>query len=210
MRLFSLNFGGFCQLKTLVFFSFILFSCADEKKELKPIKEFTESELKLIKEGDIVLKNGYGTLSKTIVKLLDEKVKISHCGFLFWQNDSLFVLHSIAKEYSDHDGVQKIPIHKFLNDTKPNSLYVVRLKEDANTKENVLNTAFTYYNNKVPFDYDFNNSDDCKLYCSEFVYQSIKNSNTSSKFDFKDFQGKKILLFNSFFNEIYFEQIVKR
>lgn len=198
--------------RNLIFVFFLVFlnGCVEKKTVLKPINSLEDYELDLIKNGDVILKNGYGNLSKTIVSLLDEKISISHCGILYLENDSVFVIHSIAKEYSDLDGVQKISLSSFLNDTKPNSLFVLRLKKDENVRKKVLEKAIEYKNNKTPFDYQFNSDDDTKIYCSELIYQSILKSTGMTVMIEKNIQSKKILTFNSLLDTANFEIIIKK
>jgi hypothetical protein len=188
-----------------------LSACGSENENTNaPIRSLSSEEFALIQNGDIILKNGYGTLSRAIVEILDEPISISHCGILYYQNDTLWVLHSIAKEYADEDGVQKIAFNLFLNDTKPNSLYIVRFKSNFDGRNAFLEQGLKYLNQKTSFDYDFNNEDDSKLYCSEFVFQSLLKTTNKKLMKERKIQGKTLLTFNSLLDSANFETIIKK
>lgn len=189
----------------------VFFSCeSNEKEHLAPVKSLSTEEYAKLKTGDIIAKCGYGTISNAIVKIMKEKVKISHCGFVQKSGDSLWVIHSVAKEASDADGVQSISIQKFLNDTKPGTLYVVRLKSDSATIAKVNEKAISYLQCRTPFDYDFDNNNTDKLYCSELVHQSIVAATGTEMLKKGVVQNKEIILFNSLLDSSRFETIIHK
>ena len=70
-------------------------SIADKYKDAKPKFDYS-----ILEEGDIILKRGIGQVSTLMIKYLDEKIPLSHCGIIIKEDTSHFVIHSIAKEYT--------------------------------------------------------------------------------------------------------------
>ena len=135
-------------------------------------------EMALLREGDILLRKGYGFVSNMIVKTLEEEIPVSHIGLLVKDpSDRQFkVIHSVSQTISDADGVQKQDIRSFVRDSQPNTLIVVRYR-DAELSEQgtqkISERAIHYLKEKVPFDYsfDFHNTD--KFFCTEFIGRVI-------------------------------------
>ena len=153
-----------------------LFSCDSEKKSQTDNSSLQRNKiLKSItskgQSGDVILKNGYGLVSKSIVKILNEEIPLSHCGILIKDtiNNNFYIVHSVARQVSDIDGVQKIELSKFLNDVKPQDLYLLRYKTDSVAK--IKAEALCLLNSKIPFDHKYNLYNDDELYCSEFIYK---------------------------------------
>jgi hypothetical protein len=165
----------------IVFFTIITFLVAcsgtDQKRDFFDYN-LTSEEMALLREGDILLRKGYGFVSSMIVKTLEEEIPVSHVGILVKDpNDRQFkVIHSVSQTISDADGVQKQDLQSFVRDSQPNTLIVVRYRDtelyDRGTQK-ISERAIHYLKEKVPFDYafDFDNTD--KFFCTEFIGRVI-------------------------------------
>lgn len=204
-----------------LFTLFALFSCtggdraerqtvAAKQDGIKAVQEDRgkkKYDFSALQSGDIILKHGRGWVSRRIVQILHEKEKISHCGLVIRQKDSLFIIHSVAREVSGSDGVQTISLKKFIRDTAPGSLRAVRLKAPADTRRKMAEEALKYLSRKTPFDYDYDYTSDDKIYCSELVYRVVLNASGEDCFRKKICNKCNMLMFNSLLDTAYFKPV---
>ncbi len=194
---------------------FVLLGCGNNDKAMPPeaggtaLSSFNDLDFSAIQSGDIILKRGKGSLSNMIVKKLAEKVPLSHCGILIRDKDSLYVIHSVAKELTGIDGVQRVDFDTFLKDCVKGCLYVVRYRGDRDKQEQVAEMARNYLSRQVPFDYEINYQDSAKVNCSELVYQALLRSSGKDLFKRIKIQDKYPIAFNSLLDTARFEIIYK-
>jgi hypothetical protein len=178
-----------------------LLSCSEQRTEITAQTDTEFWDLNALKDniedGDIILKMGYGTISKIIAKQLNEKHQISHCAIVYKKDSSMYIIHSVSGEISDKDGVQKASFSEFYNDIKPNSLFVLRHKSDKQIRSNISTFASHYLSKLIPFDNDFNHSDSSKLYCSELVNLALYNTYNKNYFKTKKIGVTSVYTFNS-------------
>jgi hypothetical protein len=127
----------------------------------------TCDEINLLRNGDIIMRQGRGAISLTISARLNEKYKLSHCGILNIENDSINVIHTLSLSVSNTNGMQQAKLSEFVDDTYKNSIIVVRLKNSDNNK--IADKAKYYLSQKIPFDDDFNFADTSKFFCNELI-----------------------------------------
>jgi len=197
-----------------IFIALVLFSCkkdtpVDNKEREAFEKKALESIIAKGKSGDIILKNGYGQISRTITKVLNEKIKISHCGILIVNEESneRYIIHSVAKQISDRDGIQTIDLERFIKDVKPGDLHMLRYKTD--TTEKIKDEAICLLEKEIPFDHKYDLKNDNELYCSELIYKIFLNTYFEEVFERKPFGYGEILLFNPILTNKNFDIIIK-
>ncbi|AXG74199.1 hypothetical protein DVK85_08085 [Flavobacterium arcticum] len=162
--------------------SYKLFFYFDHQSEVrgqtknKTVTRLNKDELKLIKEGDFILRKGFGFFSDYISKNLnDGDIDVTHAGIIIKQNDSLFVIHSLSSDVSDIDGVQKQPLSDFLLYSAPHKIIVTRIKStDTICGKNIAKRANYYLERKVPFDHHGDYDDEEKLYCTEMIWKILE------------------------------------
>lgn len=180
----------------LIFFS----SCIQENGSVNYQKNVfwnLEEFSKNVQDGDIILKMGYGPVSRIISKQLNEKQELSHCAIVYKKDSSEFIIHSVSREISENDGVQKASFDDFYKDIKPNSLFVLRHKSNQQERSKISNFGFIYLKKLTPFDDDFNNGDSSKLYCSELVSLALFNSYKKNYFKTKRIGVANVYTFSS-------------
>ena len=141
----------------------LLWSCMNT-----PIKECQISygdKLTEIQGGDIILRKGEGFISQMIAWTLADSVQWSHCGIVVCRNGSFHVIHSLPQELSEFDGVQICSLEKFVAESVPNSIVIVRSKNLQN--EIMEARAWYYLSHPKPFDWDFDVNDSTAFFCSE-------------------------------------------
>ncbi len=165
--------GLFGPFFCFILFYFVLFfaSCTQEKtfKFDNPVWKY-EDLSKEIQPGDIILKLGYGKISRSITKFLKEPIPFSHCAVV---SSKTTLIHTISGKLVVKDGVQEINLKEFLKDVVPGSLYLLRHKSDLNQRKRIAEYAQFQLNKNVPFDEEFIHTDSTKLYCSEIVANAL-------------------------------------
>jgi hypothetical protein len=175
----------------------VLISCSNPSEDINN-KRITPSEVDLngLESGDIILKRGFGKVSKMITQYLDEKIPISHCGIIICEIDSIYVVHSVAKGYAPKDGVQTILLIDFLKDCQADYFYVVRKKSAPESRKRFALKALEFSQQQIPFDHEANNQSKDEMSCTELIYwcqiESFGNSDLTSI----SFTDKQLFVFN--------------
>lgn len=152
----------------------------------------------ILQNGDIILKKGYGVVSELVTKTLDDGNPFSHAGIVYKKNDTTFIIHSISKEFSNIDGVQKTLLDTFLLDCKPHTIRIIRWKNMIALRERLANIALHYSSKNIPFDYQFDYKNPNKMYCNELLYHCLINVNDSDFFVKKVVNKTELLTFSCF------------
>ena len=82
----------------------------------------SSKDIYLLKDGDIILRHGYGFVSDMIVETLNDSTGISHCAILTKYKNHWIIVHSVSSTLSDVDGVQWQDLNTFINQSKKNQL----------------------------------------------------------------------------------------
>lgn len=168
----------------------------------------SSNEIRQIQNGDIILRKGYGTVSDLISKTLHEEYDVSHCAIIHKFNDSIEVIHAVSQSLSDFDGVQTQSLKRFINDSKPNSIILLRYNSDLHDQSKIADRAIFYLRKKIPFDHGFDIKDSSQFYCTELIWKVIKdtyNKDILCKTDSSD--EKSHFKFKCFWNSTNFKII---
>jgi len=180
-----------------------------EKKRVRVNYSLSKEEIAQLQDGDIILRHGYGFVSDMITKKLSDGTNVSHCAIFVKDDTSMNVIHSVSQSLSNFDGVQMQDLKRFINDSKKNSVVVVRYKTKENEDRSLIGKRARYYLNKrIPFDNSFDIKDSTKFFCAEFIWKVLKDSYNIDIFE--DKYGKdnsEFLKFDIFFNPKYFEVV---
>lgn len=132
---------------------------------------FTANEKKLLQEGDIIMRRGYGVVSSMISNMNDATYSLSHCAFIVKEPDGKFsIIHSIPRD--NFDGIQKQNLDRFTNESVPQTIVVIRHKEgDTLIGHQIALAAKVYLEQQIKFDHHFDLSDSSTFYCSELIYR---------------------------------------
>ena len=170
---------------------------ADRSKSSATI---TKNQLAELKEGDILLRKGYGWISDRIADLLDEKYRITHCGIILTEGyKELHILHSISNE--NVDGVLIEPLKKYIRESQQGSLIAVRPNYNEETKTKIIETVKRMHDKKIPFDLAFNCNDSSKMYCAELFANVFKEVlNRDVLFEKKSVFGLEVIRMSNFLN----------
>ncbi len=192
-------------LAILLFLQF--YQTNSHKEEQLNNYQLTKNEISLLKEGDIILRHGFGVISDMIVNIDKSPYAVSHCGIICRDSNQRWkVIHTVSNSLSDIDGIQAEPLSMFVKNSKPNSLVIVRYKNTHDsTSKQLTDQAFFYLRKKVPFDDRFDTKDTSELYCTEFIRQLFLDV---YKTDIYDTWQEDILGFQVFWEDKKFEIIL--
>jgi len=136
----------------------------------------TPEEVAMLRDGDIIIRKGFGFVSNKITDILNEPYNVSHCGIVCNTTapGGPSVIHSVSSTLSDIDGVQSCNIKKFVAESRENSIIVVRFKDTASHSTQLISTeAQRYLDAKLPFDNSFDLADSTEIYCTELVWKIL-------------------------------------
>jgi hypothetical protein len=182
------------------------------KKLVLSIYNLSENEYSRIQAGDIILRLGYGTVSESISKILNEEYKISHCGIIVPCDscrNNYKVIHSVSSSLSPIDGVQDDCLDIFIKNSQPNSILITRYKNlDSNDKNKLISWANYYLKQGIPFDHSFDVNDSSSFYCTELLLHIFSNANIYLPNKYLENKNMDRLKFKYFWDSDYFEIII--
>lgn len=136
----------------------------------------TPEEVAMLRDGDIIIRKGFGFVSNKITDILNEPYNVSHCGIVCNTTapGGPTVIHSVSSTLSDIDGVQSCNIKKFVAESRENSIIVVRFKDTASHPSRLIaSEAQRYLDAQLPFDNSFDLTDSSEIYCTELVWKIL-------------------------------------
>ncbi|MDD3320134.1 MAG: YiiX/YebB-like N1pC/P60 family cysteine hydrolase [Paludibacter sp.] len=185
------------KLLAFLILMFLLVGCHSPVKAPESLHYDTSK----LKSGDIILRKGFGLISEIVVIKLKDTLDISHCGIIHIDNTGkINVIHSLSKKVSDFDGVQTCTLKYFMEDSKTESVRILRFRNDSNSI--IIKKALYYLRHQTPFDEKFDEKDTTAFFCSEFPIHIIK-----SGFNIDISNGASIPKFSLFLNKDYFDEI---
>lgn len=157
----------------ILFYCLIPFWACSEK--VNP-KEQPIYDLSLAQNGDIIYRLGSGLFSDYFKDFSQRDKKFSHVGIIYKTalNDTLFVIHAEADDFSGIGFVKKESASVFLEDVRNWAIY--RLKTNEIICQKVSDYAFQFQEKKIPFDTAFDTQDSSAFYCTELVAHCINNA----------------------------------
>ncbi len=195
----------------LFLFFYAFWNYYDQKELLKEKENsyiFLLQEKERIKDGDIILRRGFGMVSDYIVNHFNEKYKVSHCGIIRKSSDSLYVIHSESSSYFTFEGVQKQNFDDYVAASHQNSVIIVRFNNcDTSHLYKVSQRGLYYLSTKVPFDYSFDMKDSTQMYCAEIIWHVFKDVFQTDIYKFEN-REVNYSQFSNFWDTTYFDVIL--
>lgn len=155
----------------LILLIFLVFSCKPTQQKTENIDNIDAEKLV---SSNLVLRLGNGFFSNYFKKYASSEKKFSHIGIISKENDSIFVYHSEASEFTGIGCVKRESLTSFLNGIETFDFYKLNFNETKNLE--IVDQVKQYYKLKIPFDIDFDSSNDKKLYCTELIATSINKA----------------------------------
>ncbi len=181
----------------------------------------SEKERMLLKNGDIILRKGFGMMSRMIAVGLNEQYRVSHCGILCKDSNCQSgwkVIHTVSASLSDFDGMQSEDLNIFLQNSAPCSIIISRfsmkswqsLAPDLITvyRNRIAEKAGIYLDRKIPFDHGFEIEDSSAFYCSELIWNILQSEFNVNIFQKASVERYEHLNFSYFWDAKYFRIII--
>ena len=157
-----------CQ-KIIWIFLLFLVSCSYDTKTPRVI--INQS----VENGDIVLRREDGFVSTMFSTVASTDGVFSHIGIAVVDSvGEISVLHCEMEETKEPSSVRIESIENFL--ALADTFAVYRLEYPLEVRDEVVNKALMRYARGARFDFDFDNTTDSLLYCTELVAKSINDA----------------------------------
>ena len=191
----------FASLVTSIFFYIII----PRGEPLPLIRLKTDGFSELLKDGDIICRLGDRVWSQYFRDVSITDRRFSHMGIIRINNDLITVIHSEGDLGLEINYVNEVALEEFIEFARAIGIYRVKNIDGSQ----ISNMAIEYLG--VPFDWQFDMSDDSKLYCTELLYVILKRLAPEIKLDtiFVTILGKDIIPLEAISNsqnfyEVYF------
>jgi hypothetical protein len=127
----------------------------------------------LLKDGDVIFRRGTSFISNMVL-MADEESPYSHTGIIKIIDSSYYVVHSVpAENLGEKDKTKIESLTDFLIRDRATAIAIYRLNlENDVIPRGAANIAAKFAKQNIPFDSDFNLTDDSRLYCTELVWKS--------------------------------------
>ena len=133
-----------------------------------------------VESGDLILRTGKDYTSELMKNISQKDKTFSHCGIASWENDTLFVYHALGGEFNPDQKLRRDPFMLFCNPYENRGFGIYRYKINKNQEKSMIAIARKFYQEGVKFDMQFDLATDDRMYCSEFVYKTIKKATHDS------------------------------
>ena len=166
-----------------------------ENKALKQVYEkvaFSKFPSIQLKDGDIILRRGYGVDSTISTNFSQGEKRYSHVGFISQTAKGIFVIHVVEDKEKSLNGLYVESLGEFLDKVSIWAIYRYNFLQKNSKK--MMNYIDDLKKINITFDIEFNLDDDEKMYCSEFIYKVINRTNEKELITAgKIFMGKKFV-----------------
>jgi hypothetical protein len=170
----------------LLFFMAACQSPSEEKRDtissaaLSEFQKQMDTARKLVKNGDIIFRNGTDEVSRAARSMNRLDTTFSHCGFVLVENDSVFVYHAIGGIYNPSQRLRRDPIDSFCIPPENDRFAIYRYDLQPSQKDSLVRLIRRHYEAGLKFDMYFNFLSDDEMYCSEFVFKCLNRSLSDS------------------------------
>ncbi len=127
-----------------------------------------------LRSGDIAFRRGMGAASRAVL-MANARGSFSHVGIVVNIDGEWQVIHEVPYESDseEEDHICSEPIEVFLGEMKAASGAIYRLEEvDSLQRTTICKYVMRQFDQKTPFDHDYDLADTTHLYCSEMVWRS--------------------------------------
>lgn len=160
----------------------LVFSCTIRDKSPEPpapvnayqpfYNQISEAEL-MVKEGDLVLRNGQEFSSQYIKNFSRTDKSYSHAGLVFFKNGYPYVYHIVPGEENPDEKLRADSLKAFCNPRKNFGFAVYRYAMDTAEVAKFRDAVYQWYAQGVSFDSTFNLKTDDRMYCSEMIKKGL-------------------------------------
>lgn len=155
---------------------------------------------RIVHSGDLVFRMGRGFISHSMQKFSLRDPRYSHAGIISVENGIIYVYHCIGGEDNPQSELRKDKLESFCSPELAHSFGIYRLPITASVAKKMVTKADSLFHQKILFDEDFDLNSDNKMYCTEFVYKTIKSLVTEKiTLSSSEVSGKKYIACDDLF-----------
>jgi uncharacterized protein YycO len=153
------------------------------------------------RNGDIIFQRGIN-IASTFVVSVDSRSVYSHVGIIYKSHNHIFVIHILPESNESKDGLVRMELlGDFLSPERTSGFALYRLsKNNGKIPSKAADFAISFFKQRIHYDYDMNNKNHEKLYCTELVWWAYRMASVDlidGKFEgveFPFYKGKYILI----------------
>jgi hypothetical protein len=155
---------------------------SNEQIGLDKTEHLLDSSIHLLRQGDLVLRQGKDLTSYMIRRTNIIDKNYSHCGLVQIENGYPFVYHFIEGKRRNKHGLLRDSAATFFSTEYNNSGAAMHYDLSPQQIAKQTGLIHQYYHTQLSFDPDFDLKTDDKLYCAEFVYKVMNAVANDSPF----------------------------
>ena len=143
---------------------------------LSGYKQQIEEARILLKDGDLLVRNGNDLTSQFIKNFSKKDKNYSHSGLVFFKGDKPLVYHILASGGSAASELFADSLEAFCDPRHNSAFALYRYDLNAAELEKLRAAVFNWYDKGVKFDSMFNLKTDDRMYCSEMIKKGLEQS----------------------------------
>lgn len=170
---------------------------------LPPVPEFFTQNLR---HGDLLFREGKTLASEMARKASTRDRRFSHVGIVFKEEKEFFVIHAIHDEHKGFHGVVRESLAGFLADGNAFGAYRMNLEKSA--VHEIAQRAKTLFEQKTPYDHNYDLTESEKLYCTEFIFHLFQGAALESLVGRTEFLGKEVIAIDDIYEDRDFFEMI--
>ncbi len=136
-------------------------------------KARADSCMRMVKDGDLVLRSGSDALSALFKKVNTKDKSYSHAGIVFIENGYPFVYNSIGSADNPRALLRRDSLAAYVGPAANLGYAIYRYRLRPAQVNKLHDVVIRYFKEKRSFDPHFDLATDSALYCTEFVYKAV-------------------------------------
>lgn len=163
----------------------------------------TDTLFEVVKDGDIICRLGDRFWSQLFKDISIEDKRFSHMGIIRVSDSLITVIHSEGDTGHGRDFVNEVLLEDFIKIARTIGVYRINGIDGKLISDLVIDYI------GIPFDWQFDISDESKLYCTELLYVVLKCIKPTLELNttFIKELGKEVIPPESISNSEYFSEV---
>lgn len=139
-----------------------------------PAEEKIQEGVTMLREGDLVMRNGTELSSQVIREFCRTDKSYSHAGMVFFENGYPMIYHILPGDENPDEKLTRDSLLSFAGPRRNAGFAIYRYQLQPQELTELRNIVHGWYDKGVLFDSLLNLEDDDRLYCSELVYKAVQ------------------------------------
>jgi hypothetical protein len=139
----------------------------------KPKYKISDTCLKLLHNGYLVLRTGNDATSEMIRNMSKMNQTYSHAGIVVLEHGYPFIYHCVGGENNWANALRRDSFCRFVSGQNNLGFAIVKYDIDSICTGRIMAALNEYRIKRPAFDLDFDLETDDRLYCSEMIYKAL-------------------------------------